>query len=67
MAAFNPVRGRNGSLKGGAGFVSQSAGNKAYGLGGRPNPNQGKAGAAAKTGYTMRDAQRAAILKRRGK
>ena len=63
---FNPVQGRFTSLVGGAGFNPLGAGDKIYGLGGRPAPNQGKAGANAKVGYTQRDARRDAILKRQG-
>lgn len=63
--SLNPLRGINASTDGGGAYNSLSAGRKAYG-GGRPYPNAGKGGAAAKSGYSMRDARRNAILKRQG-
>lgn len=63
--SLNPLRGINASTDGGGAYNSLSAGRKAYG-GGRPYPNVGKGGAAAKSGYSMRDARRNAILKRQG-
>jgi len=64
--SFNPLQGRNSSTNGGGAYVSGAAGRKSYG-GGRPFPNAGKASAAAKTGYTERDARRDAIMKRQGR
>lgn len=68
MAAnsLNPLRGKNASTDGGGNYNSLSAGRKTYG-GGRSFPNQGKAGAAAKSGYSERDARRNAIMKRQGR
>jgi len=65
MAAnyLNPLKGKNASTEGGGAYNPLSAGRRAYG-GGRPYPNAGKSGAAAKTGYTERDARRRAIMKR---
>lgn len=66
MASFNPLRGStSSSLRGGAGFNAHAAGMKMYGAG-RHAPNVGKVGAEGKKGYSKRDAQRNAILKRRG-
>lgn len=65
--AYNPIRGKQAKLLGGAGFNSQAAGRKAYGQGGRPFPNQGRVGAEGKKGYTERDAKRDAILRRKGR
>lgn len=65
---FNPIRGRNGSLAGGAGFSRFGAGAKAYG-GGRPFPNIGKT--PNKAGYNERDAKnearKNAVLRRIGR
>jgi hypothetical protein len=65
---FNPLRGRNGSLQGGAGYNRQAAGAKSYG-GGRPFPNIGKT--ANKAGYNERDAKnearKNAVLRRIGR
>lgn len=64
--SLNPLRGKNASTNGGGAFNALSAGRKSYG-GGRSFPNQGKASASAKTGYTERDARRNAIMKRQGR
>ena len=63
--AYNPIRGKNSKLLGGAGFNALAAGRKAYGQGGRPFPNVGAVGAEAKKGYAKRDAKRDDILRRK--
>ena len=63
--SLNPLKGINASTEGGGGYNAGAAGRKAYG-GGRPFPNVGKGGAAAKTGYSIRDARRKAIMSRQG-
>lgn len=63
---WNPLRGKNASAEGGGGYNRYAAGSKIYGAG-RPFPNVGKAGAAAKSGYSERDARRRAIMRRQGK
>lgn len=65
--AYNPIRGKQAKLLGGAGYNPQAAGRKAYGQGGRPFPNVGMAGTEAKKGYAKRDARRDAILRRKGR
>lgn len=66
MNSLNPLKGKNASTNGGGAYAPLAAGRKSYG-GGRPFPNQGRASAAAKTGYSERDARRNAIMKRQGR
>lgn len=55
----SPVRRMLGAAPQVGSFNSYAAGKKVYG-GGRPNPNQGKTGAAGMLGYQQRDAQQEA-------